>query len=676
MVEKAKGIHPRIEYGKEEIEAFKRALPESPALQAEVESIRKRCDELMTKELLTEEYANAVFSQHGNFYEVGAQICDFAEKFSFMYQLGETKYVPKMKEALLHYASFAAWTGPSNIKRKTPWHSDLSTTRIVYGFAVAYDCMYDAFTEKEREIIRGAMLKLGIHPLLSDWMYDGSRVHALDSMGHNWWSVCTGLAGVALCAIYDEVDGSLGILLDVLKSLRMFCEYKGDSLLNKVANFDSEGMFYESLGYFNYGAGEMCRFLFTWRRCFADDGESDIPILEKIPSAYLSMVYPTSGSERNLYVNFGDSNLSGGGFIALPRYLLLLGCGGSDLKRYYCRARQRKDLPDLLYPGILDSWDGVSPAYPKTSLFPGTGIGILRSSDAEDATMLAVRCGFTWNHAHDDAGTFILFDKGEALLCDSGTVGYGRPDYVRHYCAAEAHNVVTINGGAQWKETQYRGNKFPGTVSRHMEDGKLAYLLADATGPTCNTCMRNHRSFLRLDDDLFVIVDELYTYEESEFAWLLHYSGVMTEEGNTMRIVSGKAKAAVTTVSPSEYTLERRSHDDKEYAALRLTGKSRLCNLINVVSLGEASVTALSGADWYGCRIASGGNTYTVCCNFEADGRRMHVNSNNRMAGWDTDAYILCDVNDGERVMMIYGSYLRKDGCSRFECLQKEDRIL
>ena len=46
---------------------------------------------------------------------------------------------------------------------------------------------------------------------------------------------------------------------------------------------------------------------------------------------------------------------------------------------------------------------------------------MLRSSWENDATLLAMKSGYTWNHAHADAGSFILFKQGEPLIIDSGT---------------------------------------------------------------------------------------------------------------------------------------------------------------------------------------------------------------------------------------------------------------
>ncbi|MBQ8718638.1 MAG: heparinase II/III-family protein [Clostridia bacterium] len=686
--ELARGVHPRLLYTAAEIDALRDRLTSDAQAQSQLEDIRRAADQLLLSELKSEEYANAAKTQHGNFYEIGAQLTDLAEKFSLLYSLGETKYVAKMKQALLHYASFAAWTGPSNALRKTPWQSDLSTTRIVYAFAVAYDAMYDAFTPDERCVIREAMLKLGIRPLLADWLTDGVRVHALDSMGHNWWSVCTALAGVALLSIYEEVPDWRELMAGMVASLRAFCDYEGEPLLNKVANFDEKGMFYESCGYFNYGAGELCRFLFHYRRCF-DDPADDFPVLPKLGAAFLSLSYPTAAPERTLYVNFGDSALRSNpngrdGMMMLPQYLLLLGQGDEALRQYYARGARKPNLNDLLYPSLLPRLDATlpPPEQPASEVYDGTGLAFLRSGATEDGNLLAVRCGFTWNHAHDDAGTFILIQNGEDIVCDSGTVSYGKSDYISHYCAAPAHNVVTVNGRGQQRESLYRGNKFPGRLLHLTEGDGISYLLADATGPMCDSCLRNHRSFLRLGEDVFVTVDDLYTYDEAKFSYLLHHRGQSELPKDGSVIIRGdKTALRVASVSPAATVCRAESYEGLSHIAFETVEPSRLCQMMHVISPLEkdVKVTSLSAENGYGIRVSIGEAEYDIYYNFLADGRCMHINSNTVLGGFATDAYILCIVREGgaeKQALMAYGSYLRRGGESVFESLKKEFLIV
>ena len=677
-------VHPRLLYTRAEIDALRERLNTDADAQAHLESIRTKADQLLSAELKSEEYANAVMTQHGNFYEIGAQLTDFAEHFSLLYSLGENKYVAKMKEALLHYATFAAWTGPSNKFRKTPWQSDLSTTRIVYAFAVAYDAMYDEFSAEERQLLRDAMLNLGIRPLLADWMTDGVRVHALDSMGHNWWSVCTALAGVALLAFYEDVPDWRELFAGMVASLRAFCDYEGEPLLNKVANFDEKGMFYESCGYFNYGAGELCRFLFHYRRCFADPAD-DFPILPKLGAAFLSLTYPTAAPEKTLYVNFGDSGLRSGagardGMTMLPQYLLLLGEGDAALRQYYARGARRPNLYDLLFPALLPRLDKALPPpdMPATEVYPNTGLAFLRSGDAEDGNLLAVRCGFTWNHAHDDAGTFLLLRRGEDILCDSGSVSYGKSDYISHYCAAAAHNVVTVNGRGQQQESLYRGNKFPGRLLHLTEGEGMTYLLADATGPMCDSCLRNHRSFLRLGEEIYVTVDDLYTYAEAKFSYLLHHRGQSeVQEDGSILLRSDKNELRVVSISPAETAARADNYEGLSYLAIEPVEASRLCQMMHVISPVESGVIVepLTAEDGYGARVIVGDTSYDIYYNFLADGRCMHINSNTVLGEFATDAYLLCIEREGGRatqVLMSYGSYLRRGEESLFESLKKE----
>jgi len=60
--------------------------------------------------------------------------------------------------------------------------------------------------------------------------------------------------------------------------------------------------------------------------------------------------------------------------------------------------------------------------------------------------------------------------------------------------------------------------------------------------------------------------------------------------------------------------------------------------------------------------------------NLRADGRRMHINSNNTLGAWDTDAYILMTERSsaGERIFAVSASYVRSDGQVRYASYQKK----
>jgi len=86
-----------------------------------------------------------------------------------------------------------------------------------------------------------------------------------------------------------------------------------------------------------------------------------------------------------------------------------------------------------------------------------------------------------------------------------------------------------------------------------------------------------------------------------------------------------------------------------------------------------------------GVRLKQQGEVTDVYLNLQADGRRMHVNSNNVIDGWDTDAYLLAltrpagaresDPDTVTRYFVACGSYLRQGGRPVLDSLSKVDAV-
>ncbi len=681
--------------------AVLKTRPEDPRYAA----VCRHADVLLVQEFFSEEYANSVYNQHGRFYELGAQLVEMAETLGLLYAVeGRQDCADKLTAAMRHYASFAAWVGPSNKDRETPWKSELSTTRLVYGMAVGLDYLHDRFTEEDKRFFAEAMCRLAIRPLLEDWMLPGSRIHALDSMGHNWWSVCIALAGVGLCVIRDYVPEYAAWMPQILGALREFCAYPGSVMFNKIPNFDQQYFFYESIRYFNYGVGELLRFEYIWNR-LAPAGET-VTFLphDALAAAFLTLSYPTK--ERLCWVNFGDS-ADGDTLVQLPCYLLLGGALTADKRQLLRQCYQQSvGIPtgtDLVYEAVLWTEEPSVPmALPTTTVLEGSGCGCHRRSWEADSTLFAVRCGYTWNHAHDDAGSFVLYDRGRPLLIDSGTCPYGDPLYHAYYTAGAGHSIVTADELGQPADNTYLGSKFPGTLTRLNAAPGTEIWRADATGPLSNTYQRNYRHFLLLDPDVTVILDDLRAYVPHRFRWQLHYQGEATVPApGVLHIDNGVSRIAVHTVSPADSRMEFRDGrreqlndpallgtqayvervtlPEQTYVCVEYPEDTRVAHFLHVLLLNdamEATVESLSGTDWQGARIRRGEDTFAVYYNLRADGRNMHVNSNNSLDGFETDAYLLAmhrKADGSTRWHMVSGSYLRCDGRSLHESFTKQD---
>lgn len=101
-----------------------------------------------------------------------------------------------------------------------------------FGYAVGYDCIYDSLSEAERGSIAQSMIRLGILPTLNDWLLPGERIHALDSMGHNWWSVCVSMAGLAAMSLLGDEPQAEPWVQEVSDGFPEWFSFQGNVLQN------------------------------------------------------------------------------------------------------------------------------------------------------------------------------------------------------------------------------------------------------------------------------------------------------------------------------------------------------------------------------------------------------------------------------------------------------------
>ena len=295
-----------------------------------------------------------------------------------------------------------------------------------------------------------------------------------------------------------------------------------------------------------------------------------------------------------------------------------------------------------------------------------------------------MKSGHTWNHAHADAASFLLWHDGEPVIIDSGSCAYSSPEYRKYFLRSQAHNVVLLDGKGQAWGDNARSTKFPGSIPILLDDGDTRAVVADATGPTANLFTRNYRSMLWIGDVL-IVLDELRSHQEGHFEWLLHYAGDATYDADHRRITIKTAHtgAVVQSIWPEtvthevrngfirNYESEERSLDMVDYLAVIDPDVSREGKFITAIVPGLTETPKdfeqLGGEHYIGTAWQTGDVRTEVYLNLRADGRRMHRNANSEIGPWRTDAYVLVlqrprdtdDANDISRILMLGGSYLR-----------------
>lgn len=450
--------------------------------------------------------------------------------------------------------------------------SDLWTADIGLCLAVAYDAVGHACHAEERRQIEEMLYRKAYLPLYEDWLHPTKKIHALDSMGHNWWIVCVSAAGLLLLVLEGHVPHADEALHTITEGIRAWFAYPGNMLQNKQANFGADGDYVETMGYLDYALGNFLVFEAAYRRRTGDTTLGELAVLSKIPDVYLETIYL---KKDNVHTGekHADEEVATGESKALSEQSVVIGeealeqigtfhfgDEGDRKKHAYVWLRlaelqQRGELIGLFaaikgepseasefafYPENPAAQAPVSAAKEGITVLEHSGYGFVRWQSGGEQIVLAVKTGESWNHNHLDVGTFILTIGGRTFVDDSGHCVYSKPLYNAYYRQSTAHNVVLFNGHGQPPALIEEGTKFPGCIPDWLDMPGYRYLLADCTGPYAGVYRRFYRHFVCLDGAM-ILVDDLQAEESGTFEWLLHMpAGMKIEEGSAEPLLSVK----------------------------------------------------------------------------------------------------------------------------------------
>jgi hypothetical protein len=675
---RAEADHPRLYYNAASLEDLRQRLATEVAVDA---NLKRRGEELLAADLIPETAAMVGEGQHANYGEPGNQMSDMGLTLGLLYQLtGDKRYADKLREAMSYYAHYARWTAQSFGRRSPPWYSELDTAKFSFGYATGYDALHAFLSDADRKAISDAMIRLAVLPILNDWVLPGRRIHSFDSMGHNWWGVCVAAAGLCALALLGDDPRAQGWIDAVDAGFEEWFNYPGNALQNRVATFERSGPSYEGVNYTHYGVSEYLHYRLAWQNTYPGRKPADLEPLDHIARYFLHTLYPTSAGFHA--VNFNDSSLESDATAAM---LLLIACGlGTPEASRYLELVHTHPQGALL---LLLKQHPRPPALkgaPNSCIYPDMGWAIMRSSWENNATLLAMKSGYTWNHAHADAGSFILFKQGAPLVIDSGTCAYVRKEHTTYYCQSRAHNVILFDGSGQPKEDIQSGCKFPGHMHGLIDGLGLKYVYADATGPMARWFSRNYRHWL-WSGDVILIIDDVCAHTSGQMDWLLHYQGkYKTDPNGGVRLKNGAAEAVVKMLYPPATLREDTGladhNPDKQvpYLVFSPGAPMQSRRFITAICLNPDAVPKFEiqeEQNYLGVRMQTRDAVEELYLDLRAvhnpDTIDIHIGD------WVTDAYLLHfkrKILDGQPVQRFFlgdGSYLRYKGLSMIESLSK-----
>lgn len=671
---------PRLFYNAESLNRMRAMLAADPDADA---ALKKRGEELLAAELVPEAVAEIGGGQQANYAKPGNQITEMGLTLGLLFQLtGDQRYADKLREALLYYTHYVRWAGPGLAERVPPWHSELDTTKFSLGYAAGYDALHRVLSDADRKTIAEGMVRLAVLPTLNDWLLAGTRVHAFDSMGHNWWGVCVAGGGLCALALLGDDERAQGWIDVVDAGYVQWFQYSGNVLQNRMPTFERSGPSYEGVNYSNYGVSEYLHYRFAWQNTFAGRQATEMKPLEHLATFFLQTLYPTK--DGFLAANFDDSTLHVDSTVTV---LLLIACGlgTEDASRYLKHVHSHPEGTLLTLLRQHDAPEASGEA-DLSIIYPQMGWATMRSSWEDDAVFVAMKSGYTWNHAHPDAGSFLLYKDGMPLIIDSGTCSYGRPEYTTYYRQSRAHNVILFNGEGQPAEDLDRGCKFPGQMHCLVDGLGMKYVYADATGPMARWFTRNYRHWL-WSGDVLLVIDDVLAYGPGKMDWLLHYDGEYSAgaEGE-VRLKNGAAEAVVKMLYPANTCREESGLADHDpdrkvpYLAFTPADETRSQQFFTAICLNAEAMPqfeVLQGENYVGVRTRTQDAVEETYLNLRAINGSIHMNCAFKPGEWLTDAYLLHlrrpAAGDGtvERFFVSDGSYLRKGEKSELESLTK-----
>ena len=477
-----------------------------------------------------------------NITPVSVQVLDRVRLLASVYHIeNDERFAERAWQELEAVAQFPDWN---------PVHF-LDTAEMTHGFAIGYDWLYHVWTEEQKELLREAMIRLGLEPGLN--AYRGLPGYGGWVRGTNNWNlVCNGGLAMGALAIADEEP----------ELAEQILRYGLQSVPAAIGKFGPDGGWEEGVSYWNYSIRYLVPYLAGLESalgtCF---GLDRIPGLEY---AGLFPIYLTSPAKVSF--NFADG-----------------GPGVVDQPGLYWLSRR---FNDPAYAWWQDEVSGGRPSVlaliwygkelregfdlrdlPLDRHFRGVEVATMRSAwDDEEGLFVGWKAGdLRASHGHLDLGTFVFDALGVRWALDLGSDNYNMPGYfgsrgwTYYRKRAEGHNTLVLNPSTD-------PDQDPTAVARIIFQGGgegEAISIADLTPGYRRHANSVKRGIALFDDRSKLLVqDEIEADRPAEVWWFMHTTAdiqlgdnaseaIISQDGQRLAVRILSPPGATFTVMPA-----------------------------------------------------------------------------------------------------------------------------
>ena len=468
----------------------------------------------------------------------------------------DARYLRRAERELVTIAGFSDWN---------PAHF-LDVAEMTMAMAIGYDWLYDGLSDRARVAIRGAIVSKGLDPSLN------AKYNSWLGVSNNWNQVCNAGMAYGAMAVYEDQPARSRAIIDRAIG----------SVVLPMSDYAPDGAYPEGYGYWGYGTSFNVLLLAALQGVYGSDfGLAARPGFLKTASYLENMTGPTGAA-----FNYSDSGAGGDLEPAMFWFAETLHDPGL---LFVERARLEHVAPerlarDRLLPAAMVFGRGIdlgASTPPRSLVRVGGGknpVALMRTSWTDtSAIFVGVKGGSASdNHAHMDAGSFVLDAGGVRWAMDFGAENYNQIEQagVDLWNRAQssprwqvfrynnlAHNTLTANGALQ----DVAGRA---TIRGTSSSPNFLAAVVDLSPVYVSSLASAARGIAIVDGDHVVVRDEVRSLRQATtIRWTLvtpaavritgPRSAELTKDGRTLQLTVVEPEVVTMktwpTVSPHAY---------------------------------------------------------------------------------------------------------------------------
>lgn len=391
----------------------------------------------------------------------------------------------------------------------------LDTAEMTYAVAIAYDWLFDLWSDEQKKVMRKAIVEKGLMPGMQTYRGEEGMKNWHQTY-NNWNQVCNGGLSMGALAIADEEpDIAQAILGEAIKSVVL-----------PMGHYAPDGAGTEGATYWDYGSRYNILYMSSLETALGTDfGLSQVPGFKE---SGLYQIY-ISGASRLPY-DFADCGMQR---MSAPMHFWMA-------KRFampeYSWFRYSELMRPDQFANVLDFlwFDESGKDFDPATLvldkhFRGAEVASMRSSWTDDqALSIGMQAGSNANlmmHRHVDLGSFILEALGERWIIEAGKENETyqlhrnkREKWEFYRLRAEGHNLPVFN------PNESAGQRLDGfaPIISFSSTPDLATAVVDLSETYGDYVDRLIRTFEMHDRSSVVLIEEMDAKDELELWWSLH----------------------------------------------------------------------------------------------------------------------------------------------------------